>query len=370
MNNSEQDISNKMMRGTKFFTHFILLCIIFLLPDFFMSMERPTPLFWATKPLFFILMFYINFYYFIDRFFFNKKKRWIFIVVNILIVCLFVALMYLANRVYGHPKNLHIPGKHPFGPTPPPFSKELLSLLSFLIRDGGMLLLVIALAIALKLNEKWAKWKKMEEQMIAERNESELKNLKNQLNPHFLFNTLNNIYSLIAISPGKAQETVHELSHLLRYVLYDNNEPEVALEKELNFLRNYIELMRLRLNSNVQLIVDIVKDPEAKSQLRIAPLLFISLIENAFKHGVSPSSPCFIKVDISVKDSIIDCVVENSYFPKDDNDKSGSGIGIANLTRRLSILYPERHTFKYGINGDKYYASISINLKQNDYDKN
>ena len=66
------------MRGTQFFTHFILLCIIFLLPDFFMSMERPTPLFWATKPLFFILMFYINFYYFIDRFFFNKKKRWIF----------------------------------------------------------------------------------------------------------------------------------------------------------------------------------------------------------------------------------------------------------------------------------------------------
>ena len=185
------------MRGTQFFTHFILLCIIFLLPDFFMSMERPTPLFWATKPLFFILMFYINFYYFIDRYFFNKKKRWIFIVVNILIVCLFVALMYLANRVYGHPKNLHIPGKHPFGPTPPSFDKVLLSILSFLIRDGGMLLLVIALAIALKLNEKWAKWKKMEEQMIAERNESELKNLKNQLNPHFLFNTLNYVLQFL-----------------------------------------------------------------------------------------------------------------------------------------------------------------------------
>ena len=211
------------MRGTQFFTHFILLCIIFLLPDFFMSMERPTPLFWATKPLFFILMIYINFYYFIDRYFFNKKKRWIFIVVNILIVCLFVALMYLANRVYGHPNNLRPPGKHAFGPTPPPFSNELLRILSFFIRDGGMLLLVIALAIALKLNEKWTKWKKKEEQMIAERNESELKNLKNQLNPHFLFNTLNNIYSLIAISPTKAQETVHELSHLLRYVLYDNN---------------------------------------------------------------------------------------------------------------------------------------------------
>lgn len=362
MNNSEQDISKKMMRGTQFFTHFILLCIIFLLPDFFMSMKHPGPLFWVTKPLFFILMFYINYYYFIDRFFFNKKKRWIFIVVNVLIVCLFVTLMYLTNKFYG-PTSIMRQGKHHFGPAAPPFGKELLSILSFLIRDGGMLFLVIALAVALKLNEKWAKWKKVEEQMIAERNESELKNLKNQLNPHFLFNTLNNIYSLIAISPGKAQETVHELSHLLRYVLYDNNEPEVALEKELNFLHNYIELMRLRLNSNVQLIVDIVKDQEAISRLRIAPLLFISLIENAFKHGVSPSSPCFIKVDISVKDSTINCVVENSYFPKDDNDKSGSGIGIANLTRRLSILYPERHTFKHGINGDKYFASISINLK-------
>ena len=127
------------------------------------------------------------------------------------------------------------------------------------------------------------------------RAEAELQNLKSQLNPHFLFNTLNNIYSLIAFSPERAQEAVHDLSRLLRYVLYDSSQPMVPLEKELDFIRNYVELMRIRLPEHVKLTTDI---SAATPETLVAPLLFISLIENAFKHGVSHNKPSFIDLKI------------------------------------------------------------------------
>ena len=111
------------------------------------------------------------------------------------------------------------------------------------------------------------------------------KNLRNQLNPHFLLNTLNNIYALIAFDSDKAQQAVQELSKLLRYVLYDNQQTYVPLCKEVDFIRNYIELMRIRLSANVQMITKFDIQPD--SQTLIAPLIFISLIENAFKHGIS-----------------------------------------------------------------------------------
>lgn len=132
--------------------------------------------------------------------------------------------------------------------------------------------------------------------MEQERTEAELKNLKNQLNPHFLFNTLNNIYSLIAISPERAQSAVLELSKLLRYVLYENTQPYVPMEKELEFNHNYIELMRLRLARHVQVDVNI---PTGLCRgYKIAPLLFITLIENAFKHGTSASTRSFVKINM------------------------------------------------------------------------
>ena len=119
-----------------------------------------------------------------------------------------------------------------------------------------------------------------------QKTEAELKNLKNQLNPHFLLNTLNNIYALIAFNSDKAQEAVQELSKLLRHVLYDNQQTFVPLEKELDFIRNYVALMRIRLPQQVEVSVNLEVD--SGGALQIAPLIFISLIENAFKHGISP----------------------------------------------------------------------------------
>ena len=143
---------------------------------------------------------------------------------------------------------------------------------------------------------------------------------------HFLFNTLNNIYSLIQLDPDRAQQTVHDLSRLLRYVLYDSSRPTVPLKAEMDFLGNYIELMRIRLPRHVRLDVSL---PENPSHTLVAPLLFISLVENAFKHGVSNDRPSFIDIDIREEEGVLACRIENSFFPKSEADRSGSGIGLA-----------------------------------------
>lgn len=204
-----------------------------------------------------------------------------------------------------------------------------------------------------------------EERKEAERKriEAELKNLKSQLNPHFLFNTLNNIYALIAISQDKSQEAIMELSKMLRYVLYEAETDTVPINKEVEFINNYVKLMKLRLSNKVDVQVDM--DINRNPTLPIAPLLFISMIENAFKHGVSSQQNSFIHFSIreNENDDII-CDLRNSYFPKDEKqDKSGSGIGIENMKRRLELIYPNKHSFTYGVENDTYVSNLTIKSK-------
>lgn len=207
---------------------------------------------------------------------------------------------------------------------------------------------------------QWYQSERERSKMEAVASQAELKNLKSQLNPHFLFNTLNNIYSLMTVDQEKAQNAILGLSKILRYVLYDDSQEKVLLEKELVFTRNYVDLMSLRMTDNVTLTVDIPKDD---SGAMIAPLVFISLVENAFKHGISPDKPSFVNISIVRENYTVKCVVSNSYFPKDEDDKSGSGIGLDNLKRRLQLIYPARHIFVYGQKGDIYVSELSINLQ-------
>lgn len=193
------------------------------------------------------------------------------------------------------------------------------------------------------------------------RTEAELKNLRNQLNPHFLLNTLNNIYALIAFDTDKAQTAVQELSRLLRHVLYDNQQNFVTLGKEMDFIKNYIALMRIRLSSNVT--VETRFDIRPDSPTEIAPLIFISLIENAFKHGISPTEPSHIRIYFSESVHEVRCEIINSYHPKSEADKSGSGIGLEQVSKRLELTYPGRYEWKHGISedGKEYKSVLTIN---------
>ena len=197
------------------------------------------------------------------------------------------------------------------------------------------------------------------------RTEAELEWLKNQLNPHFLFNTLNNISSLIQIDADKAQDSIAQLSDLLRYAMYETRHETVPLQGEVDFMRNYVELMKLRCNDktivNCQLSI-------LNSQLEIAPLLFISLIENAFKHGISSSRDSRIDISLAVSNSpladspklVFTC--DNTNYPKDDADRSGSGIGIENTRRRLNLIYKDRYTWEQTLEDNIYHVCITIEL--------
>lgn len=204
---------------------------------------------------------------------------------------------------------------------------------------------IVGIAVAVKMTTEWYNNEAQRKEIEKNQAEAELANLKNQVNPHFLFNTLNNIYSLIQIDPAQAQEAVHDLSGMLRYVLYESQKDTVPLAKECEFLNEYVKLMGARLTSGVKLEVSL---PSSLSNRQIAPLLFIPLVENAFKHGISDTDESFIRIELKEDGEYVTCLVENSCFPKDDTDRSGSGIGITNLKRRLDLLYPGAYSFEYG----------------------
>jgi sensor histidine kinase YesM len=295
----------------------------------------------------FMLVFYVNYFYLIKKFIFTKKFGW-FAITNILLILISDLLVKGAY--------------HLFFPMPTPHARPrpVIDAISFTARNFVIYLAIVGIAIAVKMTMEWYKNEAAKRKIEQGKAEAELQNLKSQINPHFLFNTLNNIYSLIQIDQGKAQEAVHELSGLMRYVLYDSSQDKVPLSKEITFLKDYIKLMSLRLSPNVKLTVYM---PDSGSDRKIAPLLFIPLVENAFKHGVSDSEPSFIDISITEENEYVVCKIINSNFPKTDADRSGSGIGIGNLQKRLDMLYPGKYSFEHGVVQTTYQSVLKINTE-------
>ena len=189
--------------------------------------------------------------------------------------------------------------------------------------------------------------------------QAEMDYLKYQINPHFFMNTLNNIHALIDIDTESAKNAVIELSKMMRYVLYESGREIISLNRDIQFLKNYIELMRIRLSANVRVETKIDVRPDSRTE--IAPLIFISLIENAFKHGISPTEPSFIRIHFSESPGEIHCEITNSYHPKSVADKSGSGIGLEQVRKRLELTYPGHYDWQQGVSEDmKEYKSILI----------
>lgn len=195
-----------------------------------------------------------------------------------------------------------------------------------------------------------------------EKLEAELKALKAQINPHFLFNTLNNIYSLTLDKSDKAPNLVLKLSDLMRYILYECNDRYVLLDKELEFIKNYLELQKIRLDDSVPVKME-VKGSADRSM--IAPLLFEPLIENAFKHGAyGRNNDGFVNILFNFEDkNQIELSIENRSVQgwNKENEKN-SGIGIKNVIRRLELLYPDKHQLKIEDENNLYKVTLQIDL--------
>ena len=296
-----------------------------------------------------MLVFYTNYFWLIPKKYVEGNHRLFWIVNIVLILTVGIAEHFFLWKMY-------LVMDEEFRANP---DSSVKMNLVYIFRNLFNLSMAAAIALTIVLSEQWHESLDAKLNAEAEAKEAELKNLRSQINPHFLLNTLNNIYALTAFDKEKAQEAIQELSKLLRHMLYDNQQPLVSLSQEVQFMENYVNLMKLRLPANVDVKFSAHCD---SPDVPVAPLIFISLVENAFKHGVSSTEPSFIDIQLSSDDQRIVCDIENSNFPKDAQDRSGHGIGLQQVERRLALVYPQRYQWTKGVSedGKKYRSRIEI----------
>ena len=284
------------------------------------------------------IIYALNYYYLVPKLLHGGRAKWFYIINGIIIVGM------LAWDFFGrHPQEFPKEVVEQFG------ERNLWAMYvgTILLRvfvQCMLILLAVGLRHIMRANET----------VVAE-----LTWLKHQLSPHFLFNTLNNISSLTQIDPDKAQESIGQLSDLLRYALYDSEADKVSLAAEMEFMSNYVDLMALRCNE----LTTVEKEFKAPQEhVEVAPLLFISLVENAFKHGVNARYPSFVNVGMFYADGVITFRCANSLFEKQGSDHIGSGIGLENMKRRLELLYPGKYTYEQKADNDTYTVEVKLQV--------
>lgn len=303
----------------------------------------------CMQPLMVIIVFYLNYLVLAPKFFVAGKHRYDLLINMVLLITLGTFVHYWMDFV----NTLYVSTYRP--------ATDTLGTFSYIARDTLNLAVFAAGATALALARRWFTADQKLKEAEAARAQAELYNLRSQINPHFLLNTLNNIYALTAIDTERAQEAIMQLSRLLRHMLYDNQEEAVSIRDEIQFLQNYVNLMKIRLTDTVDVKFEVSYD---SSEIKIAPLLFISLIENAFKHGVSPTEPSYIHITLSATRKLVVFHIANSNHPKTSRDRSGHGIGLQQVQRRLDLAYPDRYKWETYINDNntEYQSTITIQL--------
>lgn len=300
----------------------------------------------------FLLEFFLNQLFFVPRFFF--KKRFVaFVLVNFLFMLESSAIqdffVYWVQEKNG-PLFESLFGKASIG-------NSFIILLIFL----ALTIIVSVFNVLFRLggiHARDAYLKRVQENFYLQ---ADLAFLKQQLSPHFLFNTLNNITALVDIDPKLAQKSMIQLSSVLRQILNESKEREVPLSQELDVLSKYCELEKLRFGDNMDFSLKTsVENPGTK----IAPLLMMPLIENAMKYGVHPSNPCYISIDISEIQNKLICRVKNSVSPQTASTKVSSGIGLSNLKRRLNMCYPDKYAYTTNATEDSYTSELQIDLAE------
>jgi LytS/YehU family sensor histidine kinase len=236
------------------------------------------------------------------------------------------------------------------------------SVLPMMVRDVAMVTLTMALGVAVKTTERIR-------QIEESRRTDELKHLKSQLNPHFLFNSLNTIYALTGLNADRARDAIHKLSRLLRYTLYEAEAPMVPLQRDLDFVADYVRLMEMRIGSAMKITMTL--DAASRSDAQIAPMLFVSLIENAFKHGNTGLPDAFVDINIKADDRHgITCHIVNSVahataaadLPVQSAEPQSGGVGLVNLRRRLQLIYADKAHLNIKQDDATFTADLTLNI--------
>jgi LytS/YehU family sensor histidine kinase len=217
--------------------------------------------------------------------------------------------------------------------------------------------LMIGMNLGVKYYFRQSQDRERLEKLERENLEQQLEYLKYQINPHFLMNTLNNIHALVDIDSEQAKETIVELSKIMRFVLYEGSKQKVSLRREMIFLDNYIQLMRLRVAEQVDISVDI---PQVIPDKDIPPLMMITFVENAFKHGVSYQQHSFIDISIQIADDQLHFHCRNSKVPQGE-DRHG-GVGLQNVKKRLQLIYGSTYTLDIKDESETYTVDLTLPL--------
>lgn len=304
-----------------------------------------------------IAIFYLNYSFLVPRLLLNKKTG----------LYTFVSLAFIVFFIFVYQNILpSLPLMEGFGNR-----HELLNLenvrnvieskkiffLSFI--QGIIIFLLFAISLSIKLSIEWRKNEKMKSLIKTQKINAELSFLKTQLNPHFLFNTLNSIYSLANKKSDDTTEAIITLSELMRYMIYETNKEFVALQNEIDYIKNFIALQNLRLKDSSGVRFNV----RGKLDYNIEPLLLISFIENAFKYGTDYTGKTNITIEIKVEDDVLSLKVSNYISLKEKNNLS-SGVGIENIKSRLNILYPNSHTLNIEESDKLFKVELLLKLKK------
>lgn len=326
------------------------------------------------KPLLFILPFFVFFIihdFSMSFFEIKKKKKWIYIAITSFT---FVLLIFHYIIVFPKDKKPHDSDHHkmermddhkpfeehaefrehrPDYPKPPRDFKPFHLIPPLTNIMIGILIIVFNRGLKLQFRyfENQKKMMELENQNI----QNELNYLKHQINPHFFMNTLNNIHALIRSNPEKAEDAIVGFSKIMRYLLYESNLEKVSLEKEFVLIRNYIELMRLLLTDHVKINLEL---PWIFPTVSVPPLIYITFLENAFKHGISYSKESYIHFKITYDDHYIYSTILNSNH--NIKTETGSGIGLDNVKKRLNLIYGKKYKMKITEKPEEFKVELQI----------
>jgi two-component system LytT family sensor kinase len=308
------------------------------------SLEKyQSPLFWSTS--FFVLLTTYLILFILNRYF--STKQYLQLELSFAVVCaIYVSLRYLIEEVLFW----HWFGFHNYS--------DQARYFPYYITDNIYNVITFSFnAFFLKMIEDFFTNEKEKNALLTEKLNAENAFLKNQLNPHFLFNTLNNIYSLALNQSPKTPEAVMKLSELMRYMLYESNLEKVSLETELSYLNNFIELQKLRYSGQTFVDFEVIGDVSSQ---RIAPLMLIPFVENAFKHGSIQDANHPLSIKLLVSQNNLNFSVKNQ-LANQNKDKFG-GVGLENIKKRLNLIYPKNYHLDIQNDGDSYSSELNLIL--------
>jgi hypothetical protein len=379
--------------GTKvqILLHLAVWAILFFFPSYLMYVDSTRDINFLyhnyIQTLFYAIIFYVNFFILIPYLFFRRKNKIPYFVSAFLLILLMTLLMIVPNNYLMpggmKPKNLPGPEAGVRQPIPPPTGAEFrvpppapmgppregekspgaprmpkpfmgwpvynFMLISFLISG---------FSLGLRFSDKLIKNEKRQKEIEKENLKTELSMLRNQINPHFLFNSLNTLYSLSLVKSDLTPDAIMKLSDMMRYVIQDAKRDQVPLDLEIEYIRHYVDLQKFRLSDNVDLQLAVTGDPGG---FEIPPMILIPFVENSFKYGTSSHEKAVILIDIGIQNNMLLFKASNRIF--EGREQQGTfGIGISNTRQRLALIYPGKHDLELTNNGKVFIVNLKIDL--------